>query len=92
MTESVCSVTGCGKPARARGFCMMHYNRWLRHGNPGEPETRNIFRSGPCLIDGCDKKRVALGWCRMHYRRWLRYGDPHHLRHPALGKVTSLLG
>lgn len=28
----ICSVEGCDKPARRRGWCDMHYGRWWRHG------------------------------------------------------------
>jgi hypothetical protein len=31
---SVCSIAGCGKPQRSRGWCAMHYTRWFRHGDP----------------------------------------------------------
>ena len=31
---SVCSIPGCGKPARARGWCNTHWRRWRRHGDP----------------------------------------------------------
>jgi hypothetical protein len=29
----VCSINDCGKPARSRGWCRMHYSRWQRHGD-----------------------------------------------------------
>lgn len=29
-----CSIDGCEKPVRARGWCEMHHGRWRRHGNP----------------------------------------------------------
>lgn len=32
MTLRVCSVEGCDKPSRTRGWCDMHYLRWNRHG------------------------------------------------------------
>jgi hypothetical protein len=33
MAERTCSIDGCEKPARCRGWCHMHYNRWARHGS-----------------------------------------------------------
>lgn len=30
----ICSIDGCGKPRRARGWCQGHYSRWRRHGHP----------------------------------------------------------
>lgn len=28
-----CSIEGCDKPARARGWCRTHYDRWWRNGD-----------------------------------------------------------
>lgn len=34
MTESkLCSIGGCGKPVRTRGWCATHYSRWRRRGD-----------------------------------------------------------
>lgn len=30
----LCSLAGCGRPSSARGWCMGHYKRWRRHGDP----------------------------------------------------------
>lgn len=32
--QRICSIEGCGKPARGRGWCSKHYTRWLRNGDP----------------------------------------------------------
>ena len=29
-----CSIEGCEKVSRARGWCPMHYERWKKHGDP----------------------------------------------------------
>lgn len=34
MPESTCSIHGCLEKHLAKGWCSMHYNRWLRHGDP----------------------------------------------------------
>lgn len=34
MSTKVCSVPGCGRPAKARGWCHRCYKRWLKHGDP----------------------------------------------------------
>jgi hypothetical protein len=33
MSAKICSIPGCDKPHYARGWCSMHYARWLRHGD-----------------------------------------------------------
>lgn len=30
----MCSIEGCGRPVRQRGWCNRHYLRWQRHGDP----------------------------------------------------------
>lgn len=30
----LCSIPGCGKPSRARGWCSAHWWRWRHHGDP----------------------------------------------------------
>lgn len=30
----ICSVDGCEKPHLARGYCSLHYYRFMRHGGP----------------------------------------------------------
>lgn len=35
MTEQIiCKVDGCDKAARHVGWCLAHYKRWHRHGDP----------------------------------------------------------
>lgn len=31
---NTCSIQGCTKPVHGRDFCMAHYLRWYRHGDP----------------------------------------------------------
>lgn len=58
-----CSIPGCGKPSRSRGWCSMHYTRWKRHGSPDDrfPAT--------CTVGGCERPFYAKGMCAMHYKR-----------------------
>lgn len=30
----LCSIPGCNKNAKSRGWCIKHYRRWQRHGAP----------------------------------------------------------
>ncbi len=42
MTNATCSIDGCEKPARSRGWCDGHYTKWRRHGSPLDvPPRRN---------------------------------------------------
>lgn len=78
MAQRTCSVEGCGKPARRRGWCGAHHQRWLRHGDPlrGGPLLRQgSSPDGLCLTPDCDRPVVARGWCAPHYQRWCKDGD-----------------
>ncbi|MGA0604875.1 HNH endonuclease [Phenylobacterium sp. VNQ135] len=50
-TPRVCSIEGCGKPHKARGWCRQHYERWQDHGDPE---------------GGSTAKGAALDWLRAH--------------------------
>ncbi len=34
-TSRLCSIQGCCKPEKARGWCTAHYSRWKKHGDTG---------------------------------------------------------
>lgn len=38
-----CSVEGCEKPLRARGWCATHWSRWRRSGSPTAPYKNNRY-------------------------------------------------
>lgn len=66
-----CSIEGCGKPAKTRGWCGMHYMRWRTHG------TTDDIAVAPkvCSVVGCERRWIARGLCSLHYSRWQRLGD-----------------
>lgn len=72
----VCSIPDCGKPERARGWCMAHYARHRKNGAP------KITRSG-CVVDGCGRKHFGQGYCSMHWRRLQRHGTLERVRASA---------
>lgn len=87
MAERICSIDGCERPAKVRGWCQVHYMRWYRNG---DPEVGLRFNSPPpedglCTIDGCDKPAKARGWCDTHYMRWLHHGDPNYVKYSLTG-------
>ena len=74
-SDRVCSIQDCGKPVRARGWCVNHYALWERNGSP----VKKPAKSPLCEIDGCGKKRKSARYCSMHQWRVLHHGSPHTL-------------
>lgn len=73
MNNRTCSVDGCTKDIAARGWCMTHYVRWRKHGDPTVRLTAQ--RPKTCSIEGCDRPHKGLGWCAKHYSQ-KRPGEP----------------
>lgn len=73
----VCEIEGCEARHKARGYCVRHYARLMRNGDPAVVR-RNRLNGGrtDCSVEGCDKPPTRRGWCRAHYQRWQRHGDP----------------
>lgn len=69
-SEDPCTEPDCAKIQYARGWCAMHYKRWLRTGSPLRGERRT-----DSAVDDCDRDAKTRGWCHAHYQRWLRHGD-----------------
>jgi len=65
---TTCSVSDCGQPVLARGYCQGHYKRW-RDGRPVDVPLRRRIPGSLCEIDGCGRKHTARGLCRMHLGR-----------------------
>lgn len=61
MSQTICSIPGCGKTAYGHGLCSQHYQRWRSHGDPlgGRPPNgaaleflRNTIANPPndCVV------------------------------------------
>ena len=63
-----CSVQGCKRPYRAKGYCYFHYKKWRQ----GElPHSR--YRV--CSKAECRKKAVKGGLCDQHYNELYKKGE-----------------
>lgn len=75
----VCTIQGCEKPVRARGWCSTHYARWSRTGDPGPAASlaRVAAEITPCTVEGCERPKRTSGaaFCEMHYYRIRRTGE-----------------
>lgn len=73
-----CSIEDCSGVELARGWCVKHYNRWKRHGDPlAEVRVRaESYGDETCRAPECVQRIQARGFCPAHYQRWRLYGDP----------------
>lgn len=75
---SECSIIDCSNSVVGRGWCKMHYTRWLRHGDPNFTVIlpKGIQDGHICLIPNCKSPSKWKGFCKKHYKRQWRHGDP----------------
>lgn len=54
MAKRSCSIRGCDRPSRKRGWCEFHYNRWRRSGDPEKlpPRPSLAERFWPLVAKG----------------------------------------
>lgn len=69
-----CEVDGCEREGHGLGWCLMHYKRWRKHGDP-ELGARRV-RVAVCTVAGCERPGNSYGLCTNHHRRQGLYGDP----------------
>jgi hypothetical protein len=79
-----CTVQGCDRQHKARGYCQTHYMQIKR----GVPITETIksrvsVKPDVCVEEGCHEPVKAKGLCKMHYQRLLRHG---YTRNPGRTK------
>jgi integrase len=80
----LCAVAGCGWPARSRGMCTGHHERWIDAGKPelvqftatADSRWRGRMPLQPCQVPGCFYGRAARGLCEPHRNTWRRAGRP----------------
>ena len=85
MPNRICSVTGCERAARARGWCQAHYFRWRRTGSTGVAAVA-VNTPKICAVDECERKHLALGLCDRHFQRYQKWGDPYYVDEHATGR------
>ena len=95
--SSICSVPGCDKQVRRRGWCNAHYHRWVRHGDPsggsaprgssyGSParffhEVVLAYTEADCLIWPYDRGTNGYGAMRIGRRKHLVSRKACEVRH-----------
>ena len=80
MDKRTCSIDGCDRVLRARGWCTTHWARWKKHGDPNVGARVTLAE---CVVEGCARKPTRRDMCTLHYGRWKRHGDPLTFRPDA---------
>lgn len=75
LEHSHCTVEGCGRPHKARGYCAAHYLQYTRNLAVKPIQERSYAHAAVCSVAGCDKPERSKGMCGTHYMRWHRHGD-----------------
>lgn len=88
-----CTVPGCERPHKARGYCPTHYAQHFR-GRPVTEAIRSRVRAKPeeCSEAGCSEPVKAKGLCRAHYQRLLRHGHTRYRDRKRPPKPCSVAG
>ncbi len=85
-----CTVDGCGKPHKSRGYCSMHRDRLRRTGDPLKVRQR-VNVTEPCSAEGCE--RIGTGgnlMCSLHYQRWKAHGGADRIRPTGDNRYESV--
>jgi hypothetical protein len=71
----ICSIEGCNRQRQGKGYCRLHYGRFVRWGDPlVKPDKKKTIRL--CSIEGCEEIHCGKGYCKKHYARYRVNGYP----------------
>lgn len=88
--HEACTVPGCGRPHKTRGYCNAHHQRFLRGVDVNvELRQRDTTPKEHCSEDGCREPVKAKSLCKMHYARLLRHGHTKYLDRKSPAKLCT---
>lgn len=62
MSDRTCSADECIRPAVARGFCLKHYKRYMKYGDPAVVVQDGTTHE-QCLVCGNDNPHNRRKYC-----------------------------
>lgn len=76
VPNPTCTVEGCERSRRTRGYCNAHYQRVLVGKDLSRPILERNLMSSTCSIPGCPAPTRYTGLCSAHYQRRLKGQAP----------------
>ena len=71
MADRTCSIDGCDRPHRARGWCNPHWKLWRKYGDPEHRKPGEV-RDGKRICPTCGEDKPRDG---EHFYRHARVAD-----------------
>lgn len=65
-----CTVAGCERPYKARGYCSTHHWRWS-NGKDVDAPVAEMGVHKTCTVEGCERRYECKGYCPAHYYRFV---------------------
>lgn len=75
---NICKVPGCNDGVRSKGYCKVHYDRWLRGGRVApDPSVPKLGKAAgmTCIRVGCNLPVRCIGLCSKHYAKSRNNGE-----------------
>jgi len=87
--NTICSIKNCNKPARCKGYCSMHYSRFILTGDPLKtPTGKERGKKSICSIENCNSFVEGNSYCHKHNCKFKKYGNPLGGREQGVGKYA----
>lgn len=93
VVRGTCTVPGCTRPHKLRGYCNAHAQRFRRGVKVDVPlRSRDMTPKEHCSAPDCLEPVKAKGLCQMHYARLLRHGFTKYPNRKNAPKPCSVTG
>lgn len=74
--KTFCTIEGCNGPCVGRGYCIKHYKRWYKYGDPTKMLRIYKHENPVCRVSECNLPTLAKGLCMNHYALNKHNGAP----------------
>ena len=86
MGKRSCSIDGCDSPAKGRGWCSAHYQRWYKYGDPLHIKITPRGEQFAYLVDSVKSRDRSECWI-WPYGSW--GGGYGQLMDPRTGRTVK---